>query len=71
MERDIGTIQTASTVRRWLNSWGGEIQMRTTSLFAAAAAGLILYGVGGWVVASTPHANAAIPSEQIDIMQLR
>jgi hypothetical protein len=44
--------------------------MRTTSLFAAAAAALILYGVGGWVVASTPHANAAIPSEQIDIMQL-
>ena len=42
--------------------------MRTTSLFAAAAAALILYGVGGWVVASTPHASAA--SEQIDIMQL-
>ena len=44
--------------------------MRKTSLFAAAAAALILAGVGGWVVASTPHASAAIPSEQIDIMQL-
>jgi hypothetical protein len=43
--------------------------MRTTSLFAAAAAALIFYGVGGWVVASTPHASAAITS-QIDIMQL-
>ena len=44
--------------------------MRKTTLFAAAAAALILIGVGGWV-ASTPRATAAAaPTEQIDIMQL-
>jgi hypothetical protein len=44
--------------------------MRKTTLFAAAAAALILVGVGGWV-ASTPNATAAAaPTEQIDIMQL-
>src|SRR6266403_4726669 len=56
--------------RRWLNSRRGEIQMRKTSLFAVAAAALILVGVGGWVIASTPNASAAAPTEQIDIVQL-
>jgi len=44
--------------------------MRKTSLLAVAAAALILGGARGWIVASTPNASAAIPSEQIDIMQL-
>jgi hypothetical protein len=45
--------------------------MRKTSFFAVAAVALILAGVGGWVVASTPRATAAAaPTEQIDIMQL-
>jgi hypothetical protein len=44
--------------------------MRKTSLFAVAAAALILVGVGGWVIASTPNASAAAPTEQIDIVQL-
>jgi hypothetical protein len=44
--------------------------MHKTTLFAAAAAALILVGVGGWV-AWTPNATAAAaPTEQIDIMQL-
>jgi hypothetical protein len=44
--------------------------MRNTTLFAAAAAALILVSVGGWV-ASTPNATAAAgPTEQIDITQL-
>jgi hypothetical protein len=44
--------------------------MRKTSLFAVAAAALILAGVGGWVIASTPNASAAAPTERIDTVQL-
>jgi len=44
--------------------------MRKTSLLTVAATALILAGVGGWVVAPTPHASAPAASELIDIMQL-
>ena len=44
--------------------------MRKMTLFAVAAAALILVAAGGWVT-STPNATAAAaPTEQIDIMQL-
>ena len=44
--------------------------MRKTSLFAFAAAALILAGVGGWL-ASTPQASAAAPiGVRLDTLQM-
>jgi hypothetical protein len=43
--------------------------MRKMTLFAVAAAALILVAAGGWVT-STPNASAAAPTEQIDIVQV-
>jgi hypothetical protein len=44
--------------------------MRKTSLFAFAAAALILAGVGGWV-ASTPQESVAAPIDvRVDTLQM-
>jgi hypothetical protein len=70
VECDIGMIRKEDSVASLAELAERRNQMRKTNLFAiAAAAALILIGVGGRV-ASTPQASFVAPTERIDTAQL-